>query len=459
MTVPYEDIDITGYDSPSLVPLITDVPKKRSWKDNLQKASFKKLEFFVSSHSLSVGRRLVSHEFPYQNEPYLEDMGRKSRQYNIEGFILAEDYFKLRNDFIKAAEAEESGTLIHPYLGSLKVKCETLSTKESKDNGRYASLSFVFKEDIDNKFIITQVDKGNIVDNNSDKLKDESLINYKEIYKDLDIVKSKIDKAKKFVADKMDDLNKVQKLCADVADIGNQVTQYIKEVSNALDKYIQFPDLVGSFFESAFAGLSYAIDKSLSKSNPKRVSLAFSLFQPYSSSLISSDSTIVSTSNYSVSKNSPDKDRKRINAWASLAKNKQKTNSDFERIVSLTTRSLATCYLVDAATTSTYSSADDAQAVLNLILTISDELMEDPFVSDEMFSSILDLQNSTHEYMVAIENELPIIHSFTIEKDTNLLSFLYDNFGNLDKENEVIMRNNIRDLFEIKAGTTLMVAL
>ena len=69
----------------------------------LEKASFKKQPFFVTSHSFSTGRRIVLHEFPYHDKPYIEDLGRKSRTFNIEGFILGDNYFKDRNNFVKIA--------------------------------------------------------------------------------------------------------------------------------------------------------------------------------------------------------------------------------------------------------------------------------------------------------------------------------------------------------------------
>ena len=37
--------------------------------------------------------------------------------------------------------------------------------------------------------------------------------------------------------------------------------------------------------------------------------------------------------------------------------------------------------------------------------------------------------------------------------------FLYENFGNLDYEKDLIIRNNIEDPSDIKAGINLMVAI
>ncbi|MES2614576.1 MAG: DNA circularization N-terminal domain-containing protein, partial [Bdellovibrionota bacterium] len=46
-----------------------------SWKDNLQQASFREVKFLVKSHSVNLGRRVVSHEFPFGDKPFTEDLG------------------------------------------------------------------------------------------------------------------------------------------------------------------------------------------------------------------------------------------------------------------------------------------------------------------------------------------------------------------------------------------------
>ena len=47
----------------------------------LRKASFNNVSFEVSAGSVSVGRRIVTHEFPQRDTPYSEDLGRAYRQF------------------------------------------------------------------------------------------------------------------------------------------------------------------------------------------------------------------------------------------------------------------------------------------------------------------------------------------------------------------------------------------
>ena len=76
----------------------------QSYKDKLQPASFRDIKFLVKSHSLALGRRVVSHEFPFGDKPFTEDLGKKSRSFNLEGFLIGDDCFAQRDQLISACE-------------------------------------------------------------------------------------------------------------------------------------------------------------------------------------------------------------------------------------------------------------------------------------------------------------------------------------------------------------------
>lgn len=118
-----------------------------AWRDNLRPASFRGVPFRIDSASLIAGRRLARHEYPQRDMPYLEDMGRKAREYRIEAMILGSDYMRGRDELIAALEAPGAGQLVHPYYGTLQVvvsgDCEV---SESTQHGGLASITIVFVE-------------------------------------------------------------------------------------------------------------------------------------------------------------------------------------------------------------------------------------------------------------------------------------------------------------------------
>lgn len=92
-----------------------------AWRDNLRSASFRGVSFEVDSSTLTAGRRLARHEYPQRDEPFLEDMGKKAREYRIEAFIIGPEYMSGRDQLLEALEKPGPGQLVHPYLGTLKV--------------------------------------------------------------------------------------------------------------------------------------------------------------------------------------------------------------------------------------------------------------------------------------------------------------------------------------------------
>lgn len=93
-----------------------------AWRDNLRRASFRGVAFYVDTSKLKVGRRLARHEYPQRDVPYMEDMGRKAREYTVEAFLLGDDYMRQRDALIAALEQAGAGQLVHPYYGTQQVK-------------------------------------------------------------------------------------------------------------------------------------------------------------------------------------------------------------------------------------------------------------------------------------------------------------------------------------------------
>lgn len=442
----------------------------QSWKDKLQPAKFRDVQFYVHSSSTSFGRRVISHEFPFGEAPFTEDLGKKQRSFRLDGFLNGNDYFTKRDKLIVACEQPGSGKLTHPYLGDMQVNCISVSISESTLEGGYASLSFQFIESGDVLTVVTDTNKVAKLTDSTQSIKTSALDNFKQIYTVVDTTKNGIQKAKDAVNQVMDDLNKAQKFCADVAQTGNDLAQLVREVSSGIDKIITYPDRVSGLFETSFGALSTSIDKFNSKNDPKRLMAAASLLGSVSGSFASPNtSSSISTS---PQKTSAESDAKRRAAWIGLSQNKinqvqilnstaleAKTEQKNKSIIELTTNSLALSYLADAASSSSYSNSIELNNTKIVILNLADTILEHPLISDDLFISIQNMQSNLADALSSIQNNMPLISTFKIKNDTNVISFLYENFGNLKNEDDFIKRNNIQDPLNLKAGMQLQVAL
>ena len=123
-----------------------------SWLDSYRTASFRGVEFKVEGHDASFGRRQVTHEFPQRDEPYTEDLGRRAREFEVDAYLIGDDYPSQRNQLIAAAETDGPGELVHPYLGNMQVVCTGLRLRENSRDTRMCKLRLTFTEAGEAKF-------------------------------------------------------------------------------------------------------------------------------------------------------------------------------------------------------------------------------------------------------------------------------------------------------------------
>ncbi|WP_431477940.1 DNA circularization protein [Massilia eburnea] len=117
-----------------------------TWRDKLQPASFRGVPFAVISGSLTAGRRLARHEYPQRNLPYLEDMGRRAREYKVEAYVIGPDYMSGRDQLLAAIEEEGPGQLVHRYYGTKMVAVAECELTESTEFGGMARFTLQFVE-------------------------------------------------------------------------------------------------------------------------------------------------------------------------------------------------------------------------------------------------------------------------------------------------------------------------
>lgn len=110
-------------------------------------ASFRGVPFLVDTSEYSGGRRTVVKEFPLRDQPEVEDLGRATRTFPVEGYVLGDDYLPQRDALIDALDNRSGpGQLLHPTYGALQVICTNLKVRESKREGGFAAFAIEFTE-------------------------------------------------------------------------------------------------------------------------------------------------------------------------------------------------------------------------------------------------------------------------------------------------------------------------
>ncbi|MCE2576023.1 DNA circularization protein [Komagataeibacter sp. FNDCR2] len=96
-------------------------------------AIWRGVPFLVREGSVAGGRRPAVHEYPYRDDPWIEDMGRAPRVMTIAGRLVGDDVYLQRAIMLAACELEGPGLLIHPTLGP--VRCSLVEPVIMRDSG------------------------------------------------------------------------------------------------------------------------------------------------------------------------------------------------------------------------------------------------------------------------------------------------------------------------------------
>lgn len=115
-----------------------------TWLEQLQPGSWRGVGFVMDSAETHAGRRTATHEYPYRDTVWVEDLGRLPRRFTFTAFLVGDDVYQQRNAMIQACEQPGEGTLVHPTLGSVQCVLIDFTTSDRRERGRYVEISFSF---------------------------------------------------------------------------------------------------------------------------------------------------------------------------------------------------------------------------------------------------------------------------------------------------------------------------
>lgn len=118
----------------------------RDWPRTLRRASYKGASFFVERDGVETGRRLVVHEFPHRDTPYVEDMGRDAYKMSVTAYVVGNQSDGAALALRRACESKGAGPLSLP-LERFVAHCEKFQRDFSKDKLGYIAFSLAFVRD------------------------------------------------------------------------------------------------------------------------------------------------------------------------------------------------------------------------------------------------------------------------------------------------------------------------
>lgn len=213
--------------------------------EQLQPASFRGVAFEVEASGITVGRRTVVHEYPQRDRPYVEDMGRATRNITLQCFVVGSDYLEQAQALMHELEEPGPGTLIHPWLGEMEVTITSVSELLFDQGLGVASVTITATEAGDLEFPAVTADEDTEALEAADAVEKSAVDKFCEDF-DLSTINDWIDSA--LEGSLLDALNFVS-----AGDLG-KLFDYAEGVANLADKAMDLLSTDPKIFATRLAG-------------------------------------------------------------------------------------------------------------------------------------------------------------------------------------------------------------
>lgn len=396
-----------------------------TWRDTYRPATFRGVAFFVESADSSHGRRQAVHEAAQRDIPYTEDLGRKSREFSITGYLLGKDYHLNRDDLIKACEVEGPGVLVHPYRGEMSVVCRGLNVSESSSEGGKCTIALTFLEAGEASYPSTKVDTVNAISAKSNQVTEVAKSDFVSSFLTTGYPAFVADAAKTKVQELSDFLSSPQAYFSANLQAASGFYSQVQNIGSAAFSLVQEPlslagsvvDIVGSI-RSAFGS--------------NALSMLKGLFDQYDTT----DATVMTAA-------TPSRQQQVTNANAinTLVRQAVIAESAIAAVVTQTTPpAVAGNAPITTSSPTTYDSYEAAITVRDDLATKLDEESE-ATLSDSAYAALTDLRTAVIKAVPDPEQTLPRLVQYAPRETLPSLLVAYQLYGDASRSGDIVTRN------------------
>jgi prophage DNA circulation protein len=384
-----------------------------TWKEKLRQASFRGIEFYVSSSDVEGGRRIAKHEFPQKDIPFVEDLGKKAKSFPIEAYVLGDDYMERRDLLIDALDKEGPGLLVHPYYGELNLQVSDWKVKETKDEGGIATFAITFEQTGEINYPVSFENNTNILNTKADKL-DESLAqNMNKNFKTN--ILSSYKKAVGFIKDTTKSLENFMSPIASLVNIAEEVSKGINDIATEAMALARSPLTLAYNLQNAIKRIQNIPE--YAKDIMKAYSLLNKTFFEYFDEIDETEEP------------------------ETKAENLNKTNAkSMKQLLCLTIAGA----MARTANNMNFTTYDDAENTKNLITEIIDEIIATTD-DDDIFKDAVDLKIALSKILPPENQILKNIVLYELKDTLPSIVLCYDIYANLDNEQDILDRNKIEN--------------
>lgn len=385
-----------------------------SWRENQRPATFRGVPFFTDTNERSGGRRTVTHEFPFSEDPdYTEDLGQKGRAFTIEGYVLGNDYEAARDRLITALETPGPGELNHAQYGVRTVAVDSFRTRETRTDGGICTFSIDFVE------TKAKVDTPTVATNPTSAVGSA-------------VTGAKVSLTTAFLA-------KFVALPAFFTAAAGGLTTVTRAISGILDVKTLGAQQVAALTETIGAIAAEAGD--LARAPSDAIAALTSTFDDLTAALTAAGTSPSRT----------------LLSLFGLPLGAAITGAEAENMVALdaAVKRLVIVSAASALTTESFPSYDEAVAARDAVLDALDQHVEE--TADDAYPSLVALRAAVVGAVPGPDSDLPRLQYVTFAASLPSLVVAHRLYGDVDSELELVSRNRLRNPAVAPGGQSLEV--
>ena len=377
------------------------------WDDNYKQGSFRGVEFKEQSYSETGGRRIVTNKYPERDKIDYDDLGDDEDVLSLDLYVIGDDVWEQREALKAALREPGPGNLVHPSLGTFEVVIDTWSCSERETVGRIAKFQVkckVLKETLPQIIEIVETET-------LDDAVDDTLGSIQEQFEDTYSLATSgtttINDASSTASTAIATASAVRQAVASIEEYKRRAKEDIADMASLISD----PALIGpQLINSMTFGLGNPAAEDAKQLYTDQVEMINSMDTPF----VETADAISSATAY------PAKQIQNLSQLAALAGAAGLLQHiPYKTAAEATEYQTAVFDFIDTAMLSTEPTSNVFQSLQGLKRAVTAELSSE---------------------ILALEREI----DYTIKKTQPALVISYDVYGNIDREQEIVDRNQVQ---------------
>lgn len=366
--------------------------------------SYAGVPFFIEDTEFSGGRNVSTKELAFSDSHVNEDSSKKATRYSFNIYLIGEDVNSQVANLESAFTKRGFFSLVHPYFGTLQVRCNDYNFSFVSSENEYVtgSVSFVQEGDVSFSPKPTTDLRGESKQKSAGML-DAAVAAFGVAFSMVGKVKSVVDNVASFTDEILDGIQMIRGTVNQLSDFVGEISKIRANIGLALSS--------PGDFAARIAGLITMTNETMD--------------DPFDN---------IHYVNESLS----------VMALCRVPETPSPMADEMKRSIARLVENVAAANVVQSLVDARFASVDEANEMQTRIL---DAFETASMATDDVndYLNLVDLQATALKYLRDNMSKIAVVLDLPLNMRRDALSVCFDTYGNLDKLEDILDRNGIID--------------